>query len=187
MARPDAPQGNFATSTFRPCFCASVSVRPHQAISGSVKTTAGIACGSNATLSPAIASTATRPSCDALCASIGSPTTSPMAKMFGSAVRVASSTSMKPRSSTFTSVLSRPGTASSACGRPTRARGRTSAPSPRPVLAFERDRDAVLLLLHRDDLGLEQDLRRSSRAASRGCRRDRGRRPAAARRSSRRR
>ncbi len=43
-----------------------------------MKTTAGIARGANATFSPAITSTATRPSCDALCASIGSPTTSPM-------------------------------------------------------------------------------------------------------------
>ena len=50
----------------------------------------------------AIASTATRASCDALCASIGSPTTSPIAKMFGSAVRSAASTLMKPRSPTFT-------------------------------------------------------------------------------------
>ena len=57
---------------------------PHHASSGSVKTTAGIARGSNATFSPAITSTATRPSCDALCASIGSPTTSPIAKIDGS-------------------------------------------------------------------------------------------------------
>ena len=33
------------TFTSRSCFFASVSVRPHQAISGSVKTTAGIAAG----------------------------------------------------------------------------------------------------------------------------------------------
>ena len=37
---------------------------PHQAISGSVKTTAGMALGSKATLCPAMASTAVRPSCD---------------------------------------------------------------------------------------------------------------------------
>ena len=49
IARPDAPHGNLATATFRPCFSACVSVRPHHAISGSVKTTAGIARGSNAT------------------------------------------------------------------------------------------------------------------------------------------
>src|SRR5438128_12220724 len=42
-------------------------------ISGSVNTTAGTACGSKATLSPAMACTATRPSCAALWASVGSP------------------------------------------------------------------------------------------------------------------
>ena len=78
-ARPDAAQGNLATLTSRFSFCACVSVRPHHATSGSVKTTAGIAFGSKATLCPEIASTATRPSCDALCASMGSPTTSPIA------------------------------------------------------------------------------------------------------------
>ena len=67
-ARPDAPHGNFATATLRPCFSASVAVRPAHAISGSVKTTAGIAAGFRRRLrSPAIASTAARPSCDALC------------------------------------------------------------------------------------------------------------------------
>src|SRR6266571_1755890 len=50
IARPEAAQGNFATLISRFCFCASVSVRPHQEISGSVKTTAGMAFGSNATL-----------------------------------------------------------------------------------------------------------------------------------------
>ncbi len=79
MARPEAAQGNFATLISRFSFCACVSVRPHQAISGSVKTTAGMAAGSNATLCPAMASTAVRPSCEALCASMGSPTTSPIA------------------------------------------------------------------------------------------------------------
>ena len=58
VARPEAPQGNFATSIAMPRSCASASVRPHQAISGSVKTTAGIAAGSNATLCPAMCSTA---------------------------------------------------------------------------------------------------------------------------------
>ena len=33
-ARPDAAQGKRATVTSRFCFCASVSVRPHQASSG---------------------------------------------------------------------------------------------------------------------------------------------------------
>src|ERR1700679_65209 len=41
--RPDAAQGNLATVISRPCSLACVSVRPAQAISGSVKTTAGIA------------------------------------------------------------------------------------------------------------------------------------------------
>ena len=85
IARPDAPHGNFATVTVRACLSAAcASVRPAHAISGSVNTTAGIARGANATFSPAITSTATRPSCDALCASIGSPTTSPIAKIDGS-------------------------------------------------------------------------------------------------------
>ena len=65
-ARPEAAQGNFATLTSRFSFCACVSVRPHQATSGSVKTTAGMALGSKATLCPAMASTAVRPSCDGL-------------------------------------------------------------------------------------------------------------------------
>ncbi len=78
-ARPEAAQGNFATLISRFSFCACVSVRPHQATSGSVNTTAGMAFGSKATLCPAMASTAVRPSWEALCASMGSPTTSPMA------------------------------------------------------------------------------------------------------------
>ena len=65
-------------------FAACVSVSPAHASSGSVNTTAGMARGVKATFSPAITSTATRPSCDALCASIGSPTTSPIAKIDGS-------------------------------------------------------------------------------------------------------
>ena len=72
------------------------AVRPAQAISGSVNTTAGIACGSNAAGSPASTSAATLPSCDALWASIGSPATSPIARMCGSAVRCCSSTTTKP-------------------------------------------------------------------------------------------
>ena len=109
MARLSAPHGNFATSTSIPSACACASVRPHHAISGSVNTTAGIACGSNTALWPAIASTATRASCDALCASIGSPATSPIAKIVGSAVRRCGSVSMNPFGSTFTCVVSRPG------------------------------------------------------------------------------
>src|SRR5581483_2774555 len=79
IALPEAAQGNFATLISRPSFSACVAVSPAQAISGSVNTTAGIAFGSNATLWPAICSMAVRPSCDALCASIGSPMTSPIA------------------------------------------------------------------------------------------------------------
>ena len=60
---------------------------------------------------PRIASTATRASCDALCANIGSPTTSPIAKMEGSAVRRVESTVMNPRWPISTLVLSSPGTA----------------------------------------------------------------------------
>ncbi len=46
QARPEAAQGNLATLISRFSFCAWVSVRPAQAISGSVKTTAGMALGS---------------------------------------------------------------------------------------------------------------------------------------------
>ena len=63
---------------------------------------------SNAAGSPASTSAATLPSCDALCASIGSPATSPIAKMCGSAVRCCLSTSTKPLSSISTFVFSRP-------------------------------------------------------------------------------
>jgi hypothetical protein len=61
-------------------------VRPAQASSGSVNTTAGMPAARTRPCA-AMTSTATRASCDALCASIGSPATSPIAKMFGSAVR----------------------------------------------------------------------------------------------------
>ena len=47
-------------------------------------------------------------SCVALWASIGSPTTSPIAKMCGTLVRICSSTAMKPRSSTSTPAASAP-------------------------------------------------------------------------------
>jgi len=42
MARPDAAHGNLETSYLMPRSLASPSVRPHQASSGSVKTTAGM-------------------------------------------------------------------------------------------------------------------------------------------------
>ena len=51
-----------------------------------MKTTAGMARGSQTAGSPAITSTATLPSWAALWASIGSPATSPMAKMCSSVV-----------------------------------------------------------------------------------------------------
>ncbi|TMH48715.1 MAG: ribose-5-phosphate isomerase RpiA [Betaproteobacteria bacterium] len=42
MARPEAAQGNLATPNLNPCFFASSSVSPAQAISGSVYATEGI-------------------------------------------------------------------------------------------------------------------------------------------------
>src|SRR5687767_3753147 len=106
---PDGGPGNLATSISVPRSRACASVRPHQAISGSVKTTAGMASGSKTPLCPAMASIATRASCDALCASIGSPATSPIAKIDDSAVRRCPSVSMNPFASTLTAVASRPG------------------------------------------------------------------------------
>ena len=53
-------------------------------------------------LRPAATSAATFPSCIALCASIGCPTTSPMAKMCGTLVRICLPTPMKPEGSTET-------------------------------------------------------------------------------------
>ena len=106
--RPDAAQGNRADLNAIFPACAWVSVRPHQAISGSVKTTAGMARGSKTVFLPRMASTATRPSCVALWASMGSPATSPMAKMDGPAVRRWASTFTKPFGSSWIPVLSSP-------------------------------------------------------------------------------
>ncbi len=61
-----SPPGKFGDVDLALALLACVSVSPAHAISGSVNTTAGIACGSNATLCPAMASTAVRPSCDGL-------------------------------------------------------------------------------------------------------------------------
>ncbi len=108
IARPLACQGYWATSTSRPSRFAWSAVRPAQAISGSVKTTAGMAALSNAAGSPARTSAATLPSCDALWASIGSPATSPIARMCGSLVRCCSSTATKPLSLILTLVFSSP-------------------------------------------------------------------------------
>ena len=57
--RPLLRQGILAVLNLIFCSRASVSVKPHQAISGSVKTTAGIARGSNTAFLPAITSAAT--------------------------------------------------------------------------------------------------------------------------------
>ena len=144
IARPDAPHGNFATVTCRSSFCACASVRPAQASSGSVNTTAGIARGSNATFSPAITSTATRPSCDALCASIGSPTTSPIAKIDGSC---GPPLLVDDDEAAVVDLDARAGRAressSSAGGRPTPARDRTAAPSRSTSSPSKRDADAL--------------------------------------------
>ena len=96
IARLDRRPGELRDLDVDALLRACASVRPHHAISGSVNTTAGIASGSNTALWPAIASIATRASCDALCASIGSPATSPIAKIVGSAVRRWPSVSMNP-------------------------------------------------------------------------------------------
>src|SRR5690606_33869177 len=56
-------------------------------------------------LVPAATSAATWPSWVALCASIGWPTRSPIAKMCGTLVRICASTAMKPRSDTCTPAL----------------------------------------------------------------------------------
>ena len=146
-----------------------------------------MARGANATFSPAMTSTATRPSCDALCASIGSPTTSPMAKIDGSSVRmllVDDDEAARRRRGTRGPV--EPGNArvrpaadghEHAIEQPALALCRRSPPAP-----FERDADApwpppssaTTRVLSRTAF---IDLRSH---ASRGRRRDRGRLPAAA-------
>ena len=78
-ARPDAPHGNFATSTSIPLAFASASVRPHHASSGSVNTTAGTTNWRLGSDSPVMALTARRASRDALCARSSPPAMSPMA------------------------------------------------------------------------------------------------------------
>ena len=57
---------------------------------------------------PAMTSAATFASCIALCASIGWPTTSPIAKMCGTLVRICLLTGMKPDGSTATPARSAP-------------------------------------------------------------------------------
>ena len=99
--RPLAAQGKTPLPYLRPCCLASASVTPAHATSGSVNTTAGIASGSNADFIPEITSAATLPSCTALCANIGSPAMSPIAKILLTEVRICLSTTTKPRSLTL--------------------------------------------------------------------------------------
>ena len=80
--------------------------KPTQAISGSVYATEGIDRASKALFSPAATSAATLASCVALCASIGPPARSPIAKMCGTFVCICLSTGTIPRSSTLTPALS---------------------------------------------------------------------------------
>ena len=70
--------------------------------------TDGIVSASKCDLCPAITSAATLPSCTALCANIGCPTISPIAKMFETLVRSCLSTAIKPYSSTATPANSAP-------------------------------------------------------------------------------
>ena len=161
-------------------FAACASVSPAQASSGSVKTTAGIARGSKPTFSPAITSTATRPSCDALCASIGSPATSPMAKIDGSAVRRCSSTTMKPRSSTCDARAVEAGNlrVRPAADRDQHAIEQLLGPSASAASPSNVDADALRLGLHLHDLRVRAGRSSSSaRRAWRARRRGRGRRP----------
>ena len=131
----------------RPCgpsFCGLRLGEAAQASSGSVNTTAGIARGANATFSPAITSTATRPSCDALCASIGSPTTSPMAKIDGSC---GAALLVDDDEAALVDLHARPVEAGDLRVRPPAdrrpARDRTAARSRARAFAFERDADAA--------------------------------------------
>ena len=112
--------------------------------------------GSKATFSPAMTSAATLPSCVALCASIGSPTTSPMAKMCGTFVRRCASTPMKPRSSTATPACSAP-TSPPLGLRPTASRIRSYVCGSGALVALERHGQAVVAGLHRGHLRLQVD------------------------------
>ncbi len=84
------------------CALASVSLIPAHAISGSVYATEGMHRASKADFCPAATSAATLPSCEALCANIGAPITSPIAKICGTLVRICLFTAMMPRASTAT-------------------------------------------------------------------------------------
>ena len=104
----DAAHGNIALPYLIPCALHCSSVSPAHATSGSVYATDGIWRASKNDLWPAATSAATCASCTALCASIGWPTMSPIAKMCGTLVRIWLSTGMKPRSLTATPALSAP-------------------------------------------------------------------------------
>ena len=158
---PTRPTGTARPRPSRPSLCACGSVRPHQASSGIGEDhRRDRARLEGRRSSPAIASTATRPSCVALCASIGSPATSPIAKIVGSAVRRCASTLMKPRRSTCDAGLFEArDRSSSAGGRRRPARGRTACsrlrrrPSP-----SKRHADPVCpSSFMSTDLGVEQD------------------------------
>ena len=108
-ARPLAAQGNTALSYSMPLSFASVSESPIHATSGSVYATLGMVRASQAWwLIPVITSAASFASWVALCASMGSPTMSPIAKMCGTLVRIWLSTGIQPRSFTLTPAFSAP-------------------------------------------------------------------------------
>ena len=147
------PRETCATATSRPCFCASVSVSPHQAISGSVKTTAGIASGSNATLARRQSPRPRRALRATPCAPASARRRRRRSRRsIGSAVRrravdLDEAALRRPSRA----CLSRPGTAEFG-RRPTETSTRSNVRSRRAsagALAFEGDRDPVLGLLHR--------------------------------------
>src|SRR5437867_7875294 len=101
-ARPIAANGTLPTRTANPCAVACASSRPTVATSGSVKIAEGIARQSADAAWPDATSAATIPSFEALCARNGWPTTSPIAKTWGTFVRISLSTRMNPLSSVAT-------------------------------------------------------------------------------------
>ena len=102
-------------------------------------------------------SAATCASCTALCASIGWPTMSPIAKMCGTLVRICMSTGMKPRSPTATPAFSAPmllAVRHAADG----LQHQVVDLLLQRALALELDEDAVLRRLGADGLGLQHDV-----------------------------
>jgi len=77
--RPLAANGNWATISSVPGSLASAGFKSTLTISVSVKHTAGMATGSNCRRTPLMISATISLCADALCASIGSPTRSPIA------------------------------------------------------------------------------------------------------------